>query len=109
MAERSRIAPAPDDRSAGRVSTTVVTAVAGITGVEPTDLPPLYDVVDPGALDRLFGSQSPAPTRDGGRVTFSYAGCTVVVSGADRVRVTRTDACSDRGAAAESATGSGLR
>lgn len=32
----------------------VIDALAEASGVEPVDLPPLYDVVDPEALDRLF-------------------------------------------------------
>lgn len=31
--------------------TTVVTAVAAVTNADPTDLPPLYETVDPDALD----------------------------------------------------------
>lgn len=56
------------------LSMRVVEAVAESTGVEPTQLqPPLYDVINPEALDSLF--------RNGdGSVTFSYCGRTVTVT-----------------------------
>jgi hypothetical protein len=40
-------------------STGVARAVARAEGCEPTDLPPLYDAIDPGALDSLFDSTNP--------------------------------------------------
>lgn len=39
------------DRSAAEV---IVNAVATAAGVDPTDLPPLYEFVDPDAVDTLF-------------------------------------------------------
>lgn len=56
------------------LSLQVVEAVAESTGVEPTQLqPPLYDVINPEALDSLF--------RNGdGSVTFDYCGRTVTVT-----------------------------
>ncbi|WP_339104716.1 HalOD1 output domain-containing protein [Haloterrigena salinisoli] len=62
----------------GDISIAVVTAIASERGVEPTELPPLYESLDPDALDALF-----APTRTGGprrgRLEFTYAGHEVVV------------------------------
>lgn len=58
-------------------SEAVVRAIAAREGCRTTEVePPLYEVIDPGALDRLFG---PA---DGGieaHVTFRYGGYRVVV------------------------------
>jgi hypothetical protein len=67
-------------RSTAQHSTAVIRAVAAHDGVDETELPPLYDAVDPDALDALLAS-----TRADGpgqaSVTFEYAGHTVVVSG----------------------------
>lgn len=61
------------------VSITLVTGIAARRNVSPTELPPLYDSIDPDALDALF-----APTRTGrprrGRLEFAYDGHEVVVA-----------------------------
>lgn len=66
----------------------VIEAVADETGDDPTEVGPLYHVIDPDALDRLF-----APTPRGGRtegfVEFGFAGCDVVVRGDGTVEVTQ--------------------
>jgi len=57
------------------LSTRVVLAVAAETGIDPGDLPPLNEVVDTTALDRLPG---PEANGDASRfeyeLRFSYAG-----------------------------------
>lgn len=54
----------------------VIEAVAWFQEVEPTDLPPLYQAVDPDALDALV--ESP---KDGTRsISFEYNGCEVQVT-----------------------------
>lgn len=61
-----------------RLSEAVVRAVADAEGVDPIDLDtPLYEAIDPDALDRLFESQKGRPT---GRLTFSYRGYDVCVT-----------------------------
>ncbi|WP_135828644.1 HalOD1 output domain-containing protein [Halorussus halobius] len=68
------------------VSTVVVEAVAESMGVSPLELdPPLHRVVDPDALDDLFGPTGAAtePTR----VSFTYAGHEVTVQGRGDVEV----------------------
>jgi len=55
----------------------VVRAVARERDRKPTDLPPLYNAIEPDALDGLA-------SRDGDvRVTFEYAGYQVIVSDSD--------------------------
>ncbi|QLH79552.1 hypothetical protein HZS55_20640 [Halosimplex rubrum] len=54
-------------------SEVVVSSVAAHKGVEQVALPPLYEALDPDALDALFTT----PGGAAGRVTFDYAGCTV--------------------------------
>lgn len=64
----------------------VVEAVARREGVDPTELETrLNDVVDPDALDRLFGDGRDAPA---GRVELRYCGYDVTVSSDGRVAVT---------------------
>ncbi len=52
----------------------VINAVAEATDSDPLDLPPLYDAVDPDALNTLF-NESEASIQ----VLFHYAGFKVVV------------------------------
>lgn len=71
----------------GNVSMTVIETVAEAKGVDTLDLEPLYDVVDPDALDafvRPSGASTPATTE----VSFSMDGCDVVVQGDGEVVVT---------------------
>lgn len=65
-----------------RPSTAVLEAVAAVEGCEPTDLEtPLYECVDPEALDALVAS----PLQ--GEVRFSYHGHELVVDGRGNVAV----------------------
>jgi hypothetical protein len=56
------------------LSTTFIHAIESVVGVQSTDLPPLYDVVDPDALDQLFESEDEKEQRTAGRLTVHYAG-----------------------------------
>ena len=72
-------------------SHSIVTQIATIEGVEPTDLePPLHDVVDPEALDRVVESG-----RAGLEVAFTYRDHRVRVSGDGSVDVTASNAITD--------------
>ena len=63
------------------MSELVVEAVSACVGTDPTDLDvTLYDVVDPDALDRLFGARTDGTPRVGGRVSFSVGDCTVEIT-----------------------------
>lgn len=61
------------------VSTTIVLAVARASGTPPTDLPPLYDYVDPEALDALVAHSTGRPDRTDLTITFSFSGYEVTV------------------------------
>ncbi len=63
------------------VSAHVVTLVADLTESDPCDLDPLYNAVDPDALDRLFPTDEPALDRFPDAVSFTYAGCEITISG----------------------------
>lgn len=66
-----------DDES---LTVQLVQAVADAADVDPVDLsPPLYDAVDPEALEALFAPTEGGTTRRG-RVEFSYAEYRVTVS-----------------------------
>lgn len=72
-------------------------AVARATGVDPAALPPLYDVVDPDALDALFApTVGDADGRSGIHVRFTYVGLDVVVRGDGEVDVHRPPSDGDR-------------
>lgn len=73
------------------VSQSVVEAVAEAKGAAPENLtPPLYDVIDPDALDQLFTATTTAGRMDG-RVVFDYDGYEIVVSGDGYVAVHEQD------------------
>ncbi|MEF8780609.1 MAG: HalOD1 output domain-containing protein [Haloferacaceae archaeon] len=61
------------------VSTAVVCAVSAVEGRDPQSLRPLSEVLDPDALDALFGSRGDGISRLGGRLTFVYSRCRVTV------------------------------
>ncbi|WP_458207937.1 HalOD1 output domain-containing protein [Haladaptatus sp. NG-SE-30] len=60
-------------------SEAVVRTVATATAVDPTELDPLYESIDPDALDALFYPDSPGRARADNVVQFDYSGFTVVV------------------------------
>lgn len=73
-----------------RLSRAVVDAVAEAEGVDPTDLDPLYGVIDPDCLDALFaphqrvhGAPDPAAA-----VTFDYHGYEVRATATGTVELT---------------------
>jgi hypothetical protein len=56
-------------------------AVADAVGCEITDLPPLYDVVDPDALDDVFAD------RDAGTVSFCYSDHRITVTETGEIEI----------------------
>lgn len=71
-------------------STTVVEAVAAITGRKQDELDPLYDAVETDALDSIFGSGIRSDEGDV-VITFTYEGVDVVVRNSGVVEIERTD------------------
>ena len=65
--------------SEGPPSLTIVEEVAALDGTDPLSLPPLYDAVDPDALDSLFRSSSGDNPRAAGAMQFTYCGYDVRV------------------------------
>lgn len=69
-----------------RPSLHAVERIATADGVDPVDLdPPLHDVVDTGALDRLFESTRQDSQTRRGRVSFRYREHDVTVRANGRV------------------------
>lgn len=73
--QNSTVVTADDDRSP---SMAVVELVADVTGTDPLELPPLYNALDPDALDSLCGNSSGFSSLE-----FEYTSRTVTV---ERVR-----------------------
>jgi hypothetical protein len=81
-----------DDRRT--VSERVVAAVGGERGTDPTDLSPLYDTVDPEALDALFTTAHDESTAAGDparQFTFTYEGFVVDVTADGAVELSPAD------------------
>jgi hypothetical protein len=77
-----------DSEANAEPSETLVMAVADIAGVDPLELDPLYDAVDPDSLDQLVTSRG-EPEVDG-RMAFTFADHRVAVhaSGLFEIRPT---------------------
>lgn len=82
-------------------SVTVVQAVAAATGMDVDELPLLYEVVDPDALDALFASKHTGSSRGSGQVHFRLAGCEVTVTANGEVTVRAPSSSSPTPAATE--------
>lgn len=83
-----------------RVSNAILAAVSEATGVDPLELPPLYGCVDTDALDALVGQRGDRRSVD--RVSFSFSGCRVTVTGSGTIRISTVGATpADRAAEGE--------
>lgn len=74
------------------VSFDVIAAIADAEGVDPVEIEPpeyqpLYEVVNPEALDALFETRENGMPRTAGRIEFPYCGYHVVVSSDGEVDV----------------------
>lgn len=79
------------DPASERASEAVVTAVAALTDTDPTDLAPLYDVVEPDAVDSLCDHAQWVGDDDiVHRLWFPYEGFDVCVRSDGRIRVLET-------------------
>ena len=69
----------------------VVRAIAAVKGVKPTGVDPLYDFIDPDALDAMFDGTTGTSERDI-RVSFRIDDLEIEVSGDGRITVCPTKA-----------------
>lgn len=60
-------------------STVIVRSVASLTDTSPLDLNPLYNVIDPNHLDKLFQNHDESTVQ--AEITFTYNGCEVTITG----------------------------
>lgn len=78
--------------SIDQISVAVAVAIAGTTGHDPASIePPLYDIIDPDALDSLFNTQGQTESRTDGPVTFTTAGCRITAPSTGVVTATSLD------------------
>ncbi|WP_049904570.1 HalOD1 output domain-containing protein [Natrialba asiatica] len=83
MAPRPKSHPSETDE----FCTKIVEAVAEREQCDTTELPPLYDTIDPAAITGLFGS-TPTHSRPAGRLTFEYCEYRVAVDAGGSVSIT---------------------
>jgi hypothetical protein len=70
----------------------IVEKVAESEGVDPTELqPPLYEVIDPDALNAVFADAESGISRENGRIEFTYCGYEVVVRSDGQVSITEAE------------------
>ena len=74
------------DPAGERASEAVVTAVSALAGSKPVDLDPLYEVVEPDALDSLVEHAQRGDTGTH-RLRFTYEGYDVGVRSDGRIRI----------------------
>lgn len=80
-----------DVDAADEPSTSIVEAIATIDDRDPTrSTTPLYDSIDPTALEAVLAPRSDGTRRDV-TVSFTHAGYQITVSGSGRFRIDRTD------------------
>lgn len=87
MTRRTFITEQSDDVSIG---SRIVMAVADTLGIEPLDMEPLYETVDPDALESIVDSTKQVDGSGLG-ITFELEGCTVEVEGSGAIEVTTPD------------------
>ena len=80
------------------LSTTLITAVEAISGLDHSELPTLYEAVDPDSLDQIFEPIKPdGRNRGTGQITFPYSEfrITVHAGGEIELRTQQDDLASD--------------
>lgn len=61
------------------VCTAVISTVAAVSETRPMELPPLYSVIDPDALEALVESTVAGPSNGDVQVSFIFNNCKVTV------------------------------
>ena len=80
----------PFDPSTTPASLAIVERVADHLDLDPMSLPPLYEVIDPEAIDALF-DQDAMHRSFAGEVSFLYSGVEVHLSCGDEIRIELED------------------
>lgn len=75
-----------------QLSTAVVMALADVVGGDPAEIGvPLYEVIDPDALDNLFSDKHDGSPRTGGKVVFTILDYEVTVQSYGQVVIRELD------------------
>ena len=69
------------------VSAAVVRGVAAVTNTSPTELEPLFETVDPDALDQLYRTTTGGSGPGDCWVSFSYNDCAVTVDATGEITI----------------------
>lgn len=78
------------------ISTEIVLAVSEITNTPPIEIEPMFEVIDPDALDDLYAPVDNAPLQRGGCSTFfRLHGCGVTVYPTGEVEIRPPDDADD--------------
>lgn len=79
------------EESTATVVHAVVASVGSVSGTDPLELPPLYDVIDPEALRSICSRERGDGTEPTVTVSFEYAGHHVKVTNAGIATATRLE------------------
>ncbi|WP_266082903.1 HalOD1 output domain-containing protein [Haladaptatus caseinilyticus] len=77
----------PRDSAPRSLTEQILAAITEVDDRSVYDLEPLYEVIDPNALDALFAPQVDGSSRTVGDVSFQYAGHWVTVSSDGAVEI----------------------
>jgi hypothetical protein len=77
----------PDSNTEQSVACTVILAVATVLDRDALDLDPLYDVIDPDALNALVRRPGDTPGPDSVSVRFAFNGCRVTVESTGEIEI----------------------
>jgi hypothetical protein len=80
-----------DGRGNQSLATAIVHHIATKHDAEPSTLDPLYEVVDPDALEALFAARNDGSPRSTGQVVFDYSGYEVTVTSKGDIHATPLD------------------
>lgn len=81
----------PNKETSGLLTERIVTTVAEADGQSVYELTPLYNVIDPEALNTLFAPHADGSPRPVGEVSFQYLGYWVTVSSEGVVEIETHD------------------
>lgn len=95
-----------DEHDTCPISRRVIKAVADERGMDPLELEPLYRVLDPDCLNRIFEGDPSLAGRDALRIEFTFGGCRVAVSGDESITASPIDDGTTTSAGDGSPTGS---
>jgi hypothetical protein len=79
------------DSSTESVCMAIISTVAAVSETDPSELEPLYPVINPDALNALFSSKQDGRSRTGGEVRFTYCGYEITATSNSDVQVAPTE------------------